>query len=61
MERRIIYDFVNVINGEAKLTQALVKVFLFIYFIFNCLFYLFIYFILFVNCVKKLSNAMNEN
>ena len=27
MERRIIYDFVNVINGEANLHQALVKVY----------------------------------
>ncbi len=24
-ERRVVYDFVNVINGEAKLTQALIK------------------------------------
>src|SRR3546814_4139992 len=24
-ERRVVYDFVNVINGEAKLNQALIK------------------------------------
>lgn len=24
-ERRVVYDFVNVINGEAKITQALIK------------------------------------
>src|SRR5947209_11580663 len=24
-ERRVVYDFVNVINGEATLTQALIK------------------------------------
>ena len=24
-ERRVVYDFVNVINGEASLTQALIK------------------------------------
>merc|ERR1711991_208226 len=24
-ERRVVYDFVNVINGEANLNQALIK------------------------------------
>src|SRR5436190_19847080 len=24
-ERRVVYDFINVINGEAKLSQALIK------------------------------------
>src|SRR5436190_3964823 len=24
-ERRVVYDFVNIINGEAKLSQALIK------------------------------------
>ena len=24
-ERRVVYDFVNVINGEARLSQALIK------------------------------------
>ena len=24
-ERRVVYDFINVINGEAKLNQALIK------------------------------------